>query len=216
MSKSRGNVVNPDEIVKDFGADAFRLYEMYMGPLESQKPWNTRDIVGMSRFLSSVYRNLIGDEESQKVANITGDTIADALDRQMHRTIKKVGADIETLRLNTAIAVPKTLAENFVLMLAPFAPHLAEEIWNHLGHKASLSRHPWPKFDPAKLIDQTMEIPVQVNGKLRGKIVVATDASESSIMETARGTESVKPWVDGKNIVKQLYVEKKLVNFVVK
>jgi leucyl-tRNA synthetase len=230
MSKSRGNVVNPDEIVKDFGADAFRLYEMYMGPLESQKPWNTRDIVGMSRFLSSVYRNLIGDEESQKVANITGDTIADALDRQMHRTIKKVGADIETLRFNTAIAeliklnneitgmpsVPKTLAENFVLMLAPFAPHLAEEIWNHLGHKASLSRHPWPKFDPAKLIDQTMEIPVQVNGKLRGKIVVATDASESSIMETARGTESVKPWVDGKNIVKQLYVEKKLVNFVVK
>jgi leucyl-tRNA synthetase len=230
MSKSRGNVVNPDEIVKDFGADAFRLYEMYMGPLESQKPWNTRDIVGMSRFLSSVYRNFIGDEEAQKVANITGDTIPDALDRQMHRTIKKVGADIETLRFNTAIAeliklnneitgtasVPKTLAENFTLMLAPFAPHLAEEIWNHLGHKASLARHPWPKFDPSKLIDETMEIPVQVNGKLRGKITVATDTSESSILETARGTETVKPWIEGKHLVKQLYVEKKLVNFVVK
>jgi leucyl-tRNA synthetase len=231
MSKSRGNVVNPDEVVRDYGADTFRLYEMYMGPLEMEKPWNTRDIVGMSRFLSAVYRNLVGDDEPTKSAKINGQNVPDDLDRQTHRTIKKVGEDIESLRFNTAIAeliklnneigrlnagAPWDLAEIFTLMLAPFAPHLAEEIWSRLGHEASLARHPWPKYDPAKLLESTMELPVQVNGKLRGTISVPADAAQEQILSTARETPSVKPWLAGKTLVKQIYVDKKLVSFVVK
>jgi len=227
MSKARGNVVNPDDIVAEYGADCFRLYEMYMGPLEQQKPWNTRDIVGMSRFLSGVWRNLIGDED--RPAQVVVTPIPDALDRQMHRTIKKVGEDIAELRFNTAIAeliklnneithlspVPKELAENLVLMLAPFAPHIAEEIWNRFGHATSLVRHPWPKFDEKKLEDTTLEIPVQVNGKLRGMIKVPADASKETVLKTAKEASSVQPWLAGKTVARELYVEKKLVNFVV-
>jgi leucyl-tRNA synthetase len=227
MSKARGNVVNPDEIVKDYGADTFRLYEMYMGPLEQQKPWNTRDIVGMSRFLSSVHRNLLGEEDTPSRVKIA--PIPEAIDRMMHRTIKKVAEDISALRFNTAIAeliklnnelihlpvISHELAENFTLMLAPFAPHLAEELWEKLGHHKSLARRPWPTFDPAKLVDTTMEIPVQVNGKLRDLIVVAVDASEADILAQASAAEKVAPYLTGKTIRKQLYVPKKLVNFVV-
>ncbi|MGA2584619.1 MAG: leucine--tRNA ligase [Tepidisphaeraceae bacterium] len=227
MSKARGNVVNPDDIVAEYGADCFRLYEMYMGPLEQQKPWNTRDIVGMSRFLSGVWRNLIGDED--RPAQVVVTPIPDALDRQMHRTIKKVGEDIAELRFNTAIAeliklnneithlspVPKELAENLVLMLAPFAPHIAEEIWNRFGHATSLVRHPWPKFDEKKLEDTTLELPVQVNGKLRGMIKVPADASKETVLKTAKEASSVQPWLAGKTVARELYVEKKLVNFVV-
>jgi leucyl-tRNA synthetase len=231
MSKSRGNVVNPDEVVRDYGADTFRLYEMYMGPLEAEKPWNTRDIVGMSRFLNGVYRNLVGDDEAGKPAKIVRRNVPDDLDRQMHRTIKKVAEDVESLRFNTAIAeliklnnelgrlndgVPSELAENFTLMLAPFAPHLAEEIWSKLGHDKSLARNPWPKYDPAKLVESTMELPVQVNGKLRGTISVPADAGQEQVLSAARETAGVKPWLAGKTLVKQIYVDKKLVSFVVK
>jgi len=233
MSKSRGNVVNPDDIVRDYGADTFRLYEMYLGPLEAQKPWNTRDIVGMSRFLAGVHRNLIGGSEGEGVAAavISPDAkLPDALDRQLHRTIKKVGEDIENLRFNTAIAeliklnneiakldaVPKSAAETFTLLLAPFAPHLAEEIWQTLGHDRSLARQAWPKFDPAKLVDTSIEVPVQVNGKLRGKITMPADASSQEILAAARAADGIKSWLDGKTVVKELYVPKKLVNFVVK
>jgi len=229
MSKSRGNVLNPDDIVRDYGADTFRLYEMYMGPLEAQKPWSTRDIVGQTRFLNSIWRNLVGDEESQKVAKIVDTPIPDSIDRQMHKAIKKVAEDIEALRLNTAIAeliklnnevtglseVPRQLAENLILMLAPFAPHIAEEIWQRLGHTQSLARHPWPKLDPAKLVEDTMELPVQVNGKLRGKITVRADATEETILAAAEIDREVKPWIEGKPIKKKLYIPKKLVNFVV-
>ncbi|MDP9173748.1 MAG: leucine--tRNA ligase [Planctomycetota bacterium] len=230
MSKSRGNVVNPDQIVADFGADTFRLYEMYMGPLEAQKPWNTRDIVGMSRFLNSVHRNFIGDEEAGKSAVIVPDPIPDPLDRQLHRTIKKIGEDIDQLRFNTAIAeliklnnevtglpsVSRALAETFTLLLAPFAPHLAEELWNRLGHPVSLSRHPWPKYDASKLIDSTLELPVQVNGKLRGTVNVPADADQVSILNAARAVPSVQPWLEGKTVAKELYIAKKMVTFVVK
>ncbi|MDW8263473.1 MAG: leucine--tRNA ligase, partial [Phycisphaerales bacterium] len=162
MSKSRGNVVNPDSIVENYGADCFRLYEMYMGPLEAPKPWNTRDIVGMSRFLNSVWRNLVGEESdgadtgSGRSSRVRAAEIPEAIDRQLHRTIKKVGEDIQNLRFNTAIAeliklnnelsgletIPHTLASTFTLLLAPFAPHIAEEIWQRLGHSGSLARHP--------------------------------------------------------------------------
>jgi leucyl-tRNA synthetase len=227
MSKSRGNVVNPDAIVRDYGADAFRLYEMYLGPLEQQKPWNTRDIVGMSRFLASVHRNLVGEEGApSRIQNVP---IPEALNRMMHRTIKKVADDIQQLRFNTAIAeliklnnelihepaIPRELAENFTLMLAPFAPHLAEELWLHLGHHKSLARRPWPAFDPEKLVDTTLEIPVQVNGKLRDKITVSANASEEEVLTQAAAAEKILPYLAGKTVRKRLYVPKKLVNFVV-
>jgi len=230
MSKARGNVVNPDEIVGDYGADCFRLYEMYMGPLEAQKPWETRDIIGMTRFLNGVWRNLVGEEEEDRGSKIEDREIPDSIDRQMNRTIKKVGEDIEGLRFNTAIAklielnnemgrleaIGRRLAENFVLMLAPFAPHISEEIWSRLGQDQSLARHPWPVFDPAKLQETNIELPVQVNGKLRDKIVVPAESDEATILATAERAEKVRPWVEGKTIVKRLYVPKKLVNFVVK
>jgi leucyl-tRNA synthetase len=235
MSKSRGNVVNPDKIVEDYGADVFRLYEMYLGPLEAQKPWNTRDIIGMSRFLNSVWRNLIGDDEDESVQSsgtkrIADVAVPDGVERQLHRAIKKVAEDVEGLRFHTAIAelikvnnelthlpaLPQWFAEQFTLILAPFAPHVAEEIWSRLGHKESLARHAWPAYDPAKLVESTLELPVQVNGKLRGKITVPADADEGTILTAAKADPGVKGWVDGKTMVKQLYVPKKLVNFVVK
>jgi leucyl-tRNA synthetase len=227
MSKSRGNVVNPDKIVAEYGADTFRLYEMYMGPLEAQKPWNTRDIIGMSRFLQSVWRILVDDEGK---ARVSSDAIPPDLDRRMHRAIKKVGDDILALRFNTAIAelielknemtqlksVPRELAENFTLMLSPLAPHIAEEIWEKLGHHKSLSHRPWPTADESKLTEETIEIPVQVNGKLRGKIVVAAEATEADVLAAAEAAEQIKTWLDGKSVVKRLYVTGKMVNFVVR
>jgi leucyl-tRNA synthetase len=235
MSKARGNVVNPDDIVRDYGADSFRLYEMYMGPLADQKPWNTRDIIGMTRFLNSVWRNLIGEDRDgqspETGSNRIGDAeVPEALERQLNRAIKKVAEDIEALRFNTAIAelikvnneltalpkVPQWFAEKFVLILAPFAPHIAEEVWQRMDHAQSLARHPWPDYDPAKLVESTLELPVQVNGKLRGKITVPADADQASILTTAKADPGVKTWVEGKTVVKELYVPKKLVNFVVK
>jgi len=227
MSKSRGNVVNPDSIVAEYGADTFRLYEMYMGPLEAQKPWNTRDIVGMARFLNSVWRILIGEDEK---ARVDDSNIPELLDRRMHRAIKKVAEDIAGLRFNTGIAelielknemtalksVPRELAENFVLMLSPFAPHLCEEIWQRLGHHKSLAHRPWPTCDEAKLVENTVELPVQVNGKVRGKITVAAGASEAEVLAAAEGNEAVRAWFEGKTIVKRIYVSGKLVSFVVK
>jgi leucyl-tRNA synthetase len=233
MSKSRGNVVNPDKVVENYGADAFRLYEMYMGPLEAQKPWNTRDIVGMTRLLNAVWRNLVGGGDESEISNlkskISDVPIPDALDRQLHRAIKKVGEDIDGLRFNTAIAeliklnnemtgmsaVPRGLAETFTLLLAPFAPHIAEEIWERLGHHKSLARRPWPTYDTAKLAESTLELPVQVNGKLRDKITVAADAAEIEILTAAENAEKVRPWVEGKTILRKLYVPGKLVNLVV-
>ncbi|HTW94416.1 MAG TPA: class I tRNA ligase family protein, partial [Tepidisphaeraceae bacterium] len=228
MSKSRGNVVTPDAIVNDYGADTFRLYEMYMGPLEAQKPWNTRDIVGMSRFLNSVWRIIIGEEEGK--TRVEGGAIPEALDRQMHGAIKKVTDDIANLRFNTAIAelielknsmtaltaVPHQLAEIFILLLSPFAPHIAEEMWQRIGHPKTLAHHAWPVADESKLVAPTIEIPVQVNGKLRGKVVVGTDAREEQVLAAAAAAEGVKPWLEGKQIVKRIYVSGKLANFVVK
>ena len=226
MSKSRGNVVNPDEIVEEYGADCFRLYEMYMGPLEAQKPWNTRDIVGMWRFLNGVWRNLVGDETPRPLGVLPP---TDDLDRQLHRTIKKVGEDIEALRFNTAIAeliklnnelgklpeTPRTVAETFTVLLSPFAPHMAEELWLTLGHADSVQRAAWPAYDPAKLVETSIELPVQVNGKLRDKVVVPADADEGTVFAAVEASDKVRPWIEGKAVKKRLYVLKKLVNYVV-
>ena len=230
MSKSRGNVVNPDKIVADYGADCLRLYEMYMGPLESQKPWNTRDIVGMQRFLSSVWRNLVGgDEESIGAPRVADVPVPDELNRQFHRATRKIGEDIGAMRFNTAIAemiklnneltgmaaVPRELAEKLTLLLAPFAPHIAEELWNRLGHKASLAWQAWPTFDASFLTDTMMDVPVQVNGKLRDKITLPADATEETVLAAVLAAARVQQWIAGKTIRKTVYIPKKLVNIVV-
>lgn len=235
MSKSRGNVVNPDEIVEEYGADCLRLYEMYMGPLEAQKPWNTRDIIGMWRFIHAVWRNIVGDTDEAPAGPETAATrVADAppsddLNRQLHRVIKKVGEDIEALRFNTAIAeliklnndlgklpaVPKAVADAFTILFSPFAPHMAEEIWQKLGHTDSVQQAAWPTYDPALLVETSIELPVQVNGKLRDKITVPADADEGTVFAAVEASEKIKPWIEGKSVKKRLYVSKKLVNYVV-
>jgi leucyl-tRNA synthetase len=226
MSKSRGNVVNPDEIMDQFGADAVRLYEMFMGPLEAVKPWSTRGVEGVTRFLERSWR-LMANEEGH-LSNTVVETVP-TLEHQrlLHQTIKKVTEDIEALRFNTAISQmmvftnemtkaeqrPRALLEPFVLILAPFAPHLAEELWEVLGHKPSVSQQPWPIFDPAMTVSDRLTIPIQVNGKLRTKLEVGVDATREQVEGLARA--QIGEWLQGKEPKKIVYVEKKLMNFVV-
>ena len=226
MSKSRGNVVNPDEIMDQFGADAVRLYEMFMGPLEAVKPWSTRGVEGVTRFLERSWRLMATDEGHLSNA-VVGTVPTLEQQRLLHQTIKKVTEDIEGLRFNTAIAqmmvftneMTKTetrsraLLEPFVLLLAPFAPHLAEELWGVLGHKPSVAQQPWPIFDPALIVSDRLTIPAQVNGKLRAKLEVGTDATREQVEGLARA--QVAEWLQGQEPKKIVYVEKKLINFVI-
>ena len=229
MSKSRGNVVNPDEVVAAYGADAFRLYEMFMGPLEQVKPWSTRGVEGTFRFLSRVWRLLT--ESSQGSARIAVvDTSPDEEQlRLLHRTTVKVTDDIEALRFNTAIAalmeftnaankwsaLPRAAAERLTLLLAPFAPHLAEELWARLGHAESLAYAPWPAVEERYLTADMLEIAVQVNGKMRGRLTVPADASEEAVLELARSDENVCRYLDGKTPKRSIYVRGRIVNFVI-
>ncbi|HEY6084901.1 MAG TPA: class I tRNA ligase family protein, partial [Nitrospira sp.] len=226
MSKSRGNVVNPDDMMDQFGADAVRLYEMFMGPLDAMKPWSTRGVEGVTRFLERVWRLIVNEEGRLSSAIVT--TIP-AMDHQrlLHRTIKKVTEDIEGLRFNTAISqmmvytneMTKTdqrsraLIEPFVLLLSPFAPHLSEELWALLGHKPSVSQEPWPAFDPELTVSDHLTIPIQVNGKLRAKIEVAIESTRQQVEDLARAQAA--EWLRGKDLKNVVYVEKKLINFVV-
>ncbi|HEY6973436.1 MAG TPA: class I tRNA ligase family protein, partial [Nitrospiraceae bacterium] len=226
MSKSRGNVVNPDEMMDQFGADAVRLYEMFMGPLEAMKPWSTRGVEGVTRFLERVWRLMVNEEGALSSAVVSA---APSLEQQrlLHQTIKKVTEDIEALRFNTAISQmmvftneltkierrPRALLEPFVLVLSPFAPHLAEELWEKLGGRTSVSQQPWSAFDPALTISDRLTIPIQVNGKLRGKIEVGVDVSREEVDRLARA--QITEWVQNKEPKKVIYVEKKLINFVV-
>jgi leucyl-tRNA synthetase len=226
MSKSRGNVVNPDEIMDQFGADAVRLYEMFMGPLEAVKPWNTRGVEGVTRFLERAWRLMV-NEEGRLSRTVVGTVPTLEHQRLLHQTIKKVTEDIEGLRFNTAISQmmvftnemtkaeerSRALLEPFVLILSPFAPHLAEELWEVLGHQPSVSQQPWPIFDPRLTVSDRMTIPIQVNGKLRAKLDVGADATPEQIKELARA--QVAEWLQGKEITKLIYVGKKLINFVV-
>jgi len=228
MSKSRGNVVNPDEMIERFGADAVRLYEMFMGPLEAMKPWSTRGVEGVTRFLDRAWRLIVHDDGSLSPAVSAADPSADQR-RLLHQTIKKVTEDIEELRFNTAISQmmvftneltkldrrPRALLEPFVLLLAPFAPHLCEELWEKLGHAQSVCRQPWPSFDPALVVSDRFEIPIQVNGKLRSKIEVPADWTEEQVVGLAKQDARLAEWLQGKPPRKVIYVPKKLVNFVV-
>ena len=229
MSKSLGNVVNPDDVVKEYGADAMRLFEMFMGPLEEMKPWSTRGVEGVFRFLGRVWR-LYVDDQRRLDPDIKTVALTPELERVYHATVKKVGDDIERLSFNTAIAQmmifvnevmksevkPRQILEPFVLVLAPFAPHIAEELWQMLGHKQSLALEPWPTFDPAKLVETTVEIVLQVNGKIRSKISVEKDTPEHLLEALCLADENVRKHLDGKQIVKKVIVKNRLVNLVVK
>ena len=226
MSKSRGNVVNPDEMIDRFGADAVRLYEMFMGPLEAMKPWSTRGVEGVTRFLERVWRLMV--DEAGRLSSAIVDSVPPVeQQRILHQTIKKVTEDIEHLRFNTAISQmmvftnemtklpqrPRTLIEPFLLLLSPFAPHLTEELWSIIGNRPSISQQPWPSFDSALTVSDRLTIPVQVNGKLRGKLEVSANADRQQVQDLAR--QVAAEWLTGKELKKVIYVEQKLINFVV-
>ncbi len=226
MSKSKLNVVNPDDVVREYGADAMRLYEMFLGPLEMQKPWQTTGIEGVYRFLHRAWRYYF-DKGDTLTADLTDDEPTDEQKRLLHRAIKEVGDDIEALRFNTAIAKlmeflnavnktetkPRALLEDFAKLLSPFAPHFAEEVWKSLGHEDTIAYEAWPEFDPAMLVDDTVEMPVSINGKKRATIEVAKDAAQDAVEAAAR--EAVEAHLDGKTVRKVIYVPGRMVNIVV-
>ena len=221
MSKSRGNVVNPDEIVDTCGADTGRLYEMYIGDFEKAAPWSPKSIKGCRRFLERVWAL------ADKVQD--GDTYSEQHEVLMNRTIKKVGEDADNLKANTAIAALMTMLnefydkgvnkaeyKTFLALLNPFAPHITEELWQQLGETGLLSVAPWPTYDEAKTVESTVELAVQVNGKLKCTIKLAADADKQTAIDTAMAEEKVQHAIEGKQIVKQIVVPGKIVNLVVK
>lgn len=229
MSKSFGNVVNPDVVIKEYGADSIRLYEMFLGPLEQVKPWNTKGIEGVFRFLSRVWRMYVTEEGTlnPKIQDVPAPL---SLQRVLHKTIKKVGQDIDEIRFNTAIAQmmifvnelykseirPRSILEPFILVLAPFAPHIAEEIWQKLGHKNTLAYEPFPDYDEALTIDDEVEVVFQVNGKIRDKCLVQKGTAKDALEKLALDSEKVRQHFNGKKVVKVIVVPDKLVNVVVK
>jgi leucyl-tRNA synthetase len=233
MSKSRGNVINPDIVVDQFGADSLRLYEMFMGPLEAVKPWSMKGVEGVSRFLGRVWRMIVDElNESEVGLNPAVKDVAPtaAQLRVLHRTIKAVTRDVESLGFNTAISRmmefvneflamdvrPKSAFEPFVLLLSPFAPHIAEELWEVLGHDKSLAYEPWPTHDEKYLTETDVEIPVQLNGKLRGKITVPVGSDQEAIETAARSDATIAAQLEGKTIVKTVVIPGKMMNFVVR
>ncbi len=228
MSKSRGNVVNPDDVIAHHGADAFRLYEMFMGPLEAVKPWNTRSIEGIDRFLNRMWRLVVREDGSRNSDLQPGEPTGD-LRALLHRTIKGVTEDLEGLRFNTAISqlmvlsnalgdvrpLPQAGVETLVLLLSPLAPHVAEELWERLGHRESVVRARWPAYDAAALQTAEIVLVVQVNGKVRGRITVPTEASEESLKQAALADAGVKKFLDGGRVKQVIVVPKRLVNIVV-
>jgi leucyl-tRNA synthetase len=237
MSKSRYNVVNPDDVIREHGADSMRLYEMFMGPLDREKPWSDEGVQGVHRFLKRVWSLYILDEstETQPAPGVLHPRIVDtggdpAITKILHATIKAVSYGIDNLMFNTAIArmmefvnaamkserVERGVMEQFLLVLAPFAPHIAEELWERMGHTDTLAYAPWPQHDESLLVEDSIEVPVQINGKLRTKITVAADADQATVIAVAKADEKVAGALEGKEIVKEIYVAGRLVNLVVK
>lgn len=213
MSKSRGNVINPDDVIEQSGADSFRMYEMFMGPLEDAKPWNTNGIVGVKRFLDKVWRY-------QQVLESGEDN------KQIHKLIKKITSDIENFKFNTAIAafmeflnenkkMSKENWETFLILLAPFAPHITEELWSQLGHKDSIHVQPWPKFDDVLTKDATVKVIVQILGRVRATLEVPAGTSQDDVRLKAITDPNVVKHLKGKEIIKEVFVQDKLINFVV-
>ncbi|CAH1055854.1 leucine--tRNA ligase [Paenibacillus pseudetheri] len=228
MSKSRGNVINPDEIVEAFGADTLRVYEMFMGPLEATKPWNEKGVEGVHRFLSRVWR-LFVNEEGKLNSKITADGGTEEFKRTWHKTIKKVTEDFEHLRFNTAISqlmifindaykqetLSREAAEHFVQMLSPLAPHIAEELWQLLSHEGSISYVAWPTYDEAWTVDAEVEIVIQVNGKIVQRALIPLDMGQEEMQAHALSLPNVSAAVEGKTVRKIIAVPGKLVNIVV-
>ena len=222
MSKSLGNVINPDDVIAEYGADTLRLYEMFIGDFEKAAPWSTAGVRGCRRFLDRVW----GLQDSL----LPGDGVRKELELSVHRTIRKVSEDTETLKYNTAIAALMSLLNDltnaggatreefriFLILLNPFAPHITEELWQLSGFGGQIAHAQWPAYDPAKCVEQTVEIVVQVGGKIRGRIRIPVDAAQADVLAQAKTEEKVAAELAGKTIVRELYVPGKLVNFVVK
>lgn len=226
MSKSKGNVVNPDDIVESHGADTLRLYEMFMGPLDASKAWSTNGLDGARRFIDRIWRYFVNDDGnlSEKIT----DTIGGPLEKVYHQTVKKVTEDYEQLHFNTAISqmmvfmneaykvgsMPKEYAEGFVKLISPICPHLGEELWEKLGHSGSIAYETWPTYDESKLVDEEVEIVVQINGKIKAKKLVPVDATKDMLESIALEDEGIKAQLEGKTIRKVIAVPGKLVNIV--
>ena len=227
MSKSRLNVVNPDEVVETYGADATRLYEMFMGPLDVAKPWQMAGVAGVSRFLHRVWR-LVVDDQNKLSSQVCATEPSLDIERLRNKTIRAVGEDIEAMRFNTAIAKlmeltnalvgleqrPRSVVEDLVLLIAPFAPHIAEELWAFLGHDASLAHAEWPSFDVSNTAEAMIEYVVQINGKMRHKIVAPAALSAEALVETVLADPRAATQIEGRRILKTVAVPGRLVNFV--
>lgn len=225
MSKSRGNVVNPDDVISQWGADSFRLYEMFMGPLEATKPWKTDGINGTARFIKRLWRLLVSDKGAPLH---TGKEDSPEFLKTLHKAIKKISADTESMAFNTAIstmmelsnaahkasAISKSSAEAMIKLVAPYAPHVAEELWRRYGHQESLTYAPWPSYDEDLCVENLVTISVQVNGKLRGTLDLSKEASKEEALNLAKELPTVAKFLDGKQIRKEIYVPGRIVNFV--
>jgi leucyl-tRNA synthetase len=228
MSKSRGNVVNPDSVIAEYGTDALRLYLMFLGPLEAMKPWNPRGIEGVFRFLNKVWREYVGEDGNPNPKISAAATDTPEIARLLHETIRKVGDDIEALRFNTSISqmmifinamqkvpsVSRGTALAFLQLLAPFAPHIAEELWARLGEAPSISHAPWPTYDPALLVVNQVKLVFQVNGKFRGDQLVPIGLPQAEAVEIARAHDRVRPFVEGRSVRKIVYVPGRILNLV--
>ncbi len=226
MSKSLGNVINPDDIVHSHGADTLRVYEMFMGPLDASKEWSTNGLDGARKFLDRIWRLFVNEDGT--LGSKIGGEAGGALEKVYNQTVKKVTDDFEHMHNNTAISqlmvfinecykadrVPTAYAEGFVLLLSPIAPHFAEELWSKLGHDGSITYVSWPEYDEEKLVDDTVEIAVQINGKVRAKVMVAKDITKEELEKEALANEEVRKWTDGKELKKVIAIPGRLVNIV--
>jgi len=231
MSKSKGNVVNPDDVIDEYGADSLRMYEMFMGPLDASIDWDDNGPASTKKFLDRVWRLFVNDLDLKAIPQ---ERIVDKndgeLDKVYAETVKKVTEDFDALHFNTAISqmmvfinaaqkaktIPREYAEGFVKLLAPVAPHMMEEIWQVLGHDESITYAKWPTYDPAKLVESTVEIMVQVNGKLRGKFKAAKDSDKDALEKEALSLDHVQKFLDGKDVKKVIVIPNKIVNIVAK
>jgi leucyl-tRNA synthetase len=231
MSKSRYNVVTPDAMCEEHGADALRLYELFMGPIEDANDWDTSGVPGMRRFLDRVWR-LVWDDRNDRISEqiVESDSGDVAVERALHRAIKKVTESVASLRFNTALAemmifvneatkserVPREWVENFLKILLPFAPHVTEELWQRMGHDEDLLQERWPTHDPSKLRTDTITLAVQVDGKLRCTVEVPTDVEKEDVMNAVRAHEKVSEILRGRTLEREIYVPGRLINLVTK
>lgn len=232
MSKSRGNVINPDSVIDQFGADSLRLYEMFMGPLEQVKPWSTKGVEGVNRFLNRVWRLLIDDKSGELSPKIKDTEASKEQLKTLHEAIKKVTEDIEGMRFNTGISalmifvneanqwdiIPRSIAEDFIKILSPYSPHISEEIWSLSGHKETLAYTSWPKFDESYLVADSISYPVQVNGKVRANIEVSADKATDKdyVLSLAKAEENVAKYLAEGKLVKEIFVPNRIINLVIK